>query len=437
VSMHGHVDARVLAENLPFSDPATLLVVPDHYVTRMLVSQGETLDRLGLGRADGRPVETEPREIWRRFCAGWHLFRGTPSRLWLEYELVEVFGVAITPSAETADELFDRLVAALSRPEFRPRALFEKFKLELLATTDSPLSSLAEHLSIIESGWPGVVVPTFRPDALVQVDTPGWSQGIEQLGAVSGIATGTYEGYLAALEQRREHFLRHGARATDHGHSTADTQPLTHWEADGIYQSALAGDATPQQAQAFSAHMLYEMARMSRDDGLVMQIHPGIRRNHSAAVHEVFGPDRGFDIPVPVDFVHGLRPLLNTFGQDPAFRCIVFTTDETSYSRELAPLAGAYPSLRLGAPWWFLDAPSAMRRYREAVTETAGFYNTSGFVDDTRAFCSIPARHDVARRVDSGYLAELVVRGQLGTDEAIETAVDLTVTLARTAYTPR
>ena len=437
LSMHGHVDAAVLSHNLPFPDPAGLLVVPDHYVTRMLVSQGETLGRLGLSRADGEPVETDPREIWRRFCAGWHLFRGTPSRLWLEHELVEVFGVAVTPSAESADELFDGLSAALRRPEFRPRALFERFRIELLATTDSPLSTLAEHLSIIESGWPGVVLPTFRPDALVQLDTPGWLEGVEQLAVVSGIATGTYDGYLSALEQRREHFVRHGARATDHGNALADTQPLSHWEADGIYQSALAGTATVEQAQAFSAHMLFEMARMSRDDGLVMQIHPGVQRNHSAAVHEVFGLDRGFDIPVPVDFVHGLRPLLNAFGQDPQFRCIVFTIDETTFSRELAPLAGAYPSMRLGAPWWFLDAPAAMRRFREAVTETAGFYNTSGFVDDTRAFCSIPARHDVARRVDSGYLADLVVRGQLSSDEALETAIDLTVTLPRTAYAVR
>ncbi|MDX6227758.1 MAG: glucuronate isomerase [Frankiales bacterium] len=437
VSMHGHVEAAVLAENLPFPDPANLLVVPDHYVIRMLVSQGETFDRLGLARADGRPVETQPREIWRRFCAGWHLFRGTPSRLWLEHALVEVFGVAITPSVETADLLYDGLAAALARPEFRPRALFDRFKLELLATTDSPLSTLADHLSIIESGWPGVVVPTFRPDALVQVDHPSWPSAVEQLAAVSGIGTGSFDGYLSALEQRREHFVRHGARATDHGHPTADSQPLPAEDAARIYAAALAGEVTVQQAQAFSAHMLFEMARMSRDDGLVMQIHPGVYRNHSSAVQQDFGLDRGFDIPVPVDFVHGLRPLLNAFGHDAGFRCIVFTIDETAYSRELAPLAGAYPSLRLGAPWWFLDAPSAMRRFREAVTETAGFYNTSGFVDDTRAFCSIPARHDVARRVDSGYLAELVVRGQLGVDEATETAVDLAVSIPRTAYAPR
>jgi glucuronate isomerase len=437
VSMHAHVDAAVLAQNLPFPDPANLLVVPDHYVTRMLASQGETLDRLGLARSDGGPVETDPREIWRRFCAAWHLFRGTPSRLWLEHALVDVFGVPITPSAETADQLYDGLAAALARPEFTPRALFDRFRLELLATTDSPLSTLADHLSILESGWPGVVVPTFRPDALIQVDHPSWPTAVEELAAVAGIGTGSYDGYVSALEQRREHFVRHGARATDHSQRTADTQPLPADDAARIYAAALAGKATVQQEQAFSAHMLFEMARMSRDDGLVMQLHPGVYRNHSSAVQRDFGLDRGFDIPVPVDFVHGLRPLLNAFGHDPKFRCVVFTIDETAYSRELAPLAGAYPALRLGAPWWFLDAPSAMRRFREAVTESAGFYNTSGFVDDTRAFCSIPARHDVARRVDSGYLADLVVRGQLGVDEATETAVDLAVNIPRAAYARR
>jgi glucuronate isomerase len=282
-----------------------------------------------------------------------------------------------------------------------------------------------------------VVVPTFRPDALVHLHHPGWLEGVEMLAAVSGISTSSYAGYIAALKQRRGYFLRHGARATDHGHLTADTQPLDSYDASHIYAAGLAGTATVQQAQAFSAHMLFEMAHMSRDDGLVMQIHPGVLRDYDPGIATAFGSDRGFDLPVPVDFVRGLRPLLSAFGHDPKFRCIVFTIDETAYSRELAPLAGAFPSLRLGAPWWFLDAPSAMRRFREAVTETAGFYNTSGFVDDTRAFASIPARHDVSRRVDAAFLADLVVRGQLGIDEATETAVDLAVTIPRTAYAPR
>jgi len=437
ISMHGHVEASVLAHDEPFPDPARLLVVPDHYVTRMLVSQGARLEDLGVPRRDGGPVERDGREIWRRFCAGWHLFRGTPSRFWLEQELHDVFGVREHPSPESADAIYDQILDRIGRPEFRPRALFDAFGLEILATTDAATSPLQHHAAIAASEWAGVVVPTFRPDALVHVGRPAWKRDVEELGEVAGTDVATYAGYLAALQQRREHFRRHGALATDHGHLTADTTPLERADAERIYAAALAGSAEPAQAEAFAAHMLFEMARMSRDDGLVMQIHPGVLRNHDPAVHERFGPDTGFDIPQPVDFVRGLRPLLGAFGSDPGFRCVVFTVDETTYSRELAPLAGAYPAMRLGVPWWFLDSPLAMRRFREAVTETAGFYNTAGFVDDTRAFASIPARHDLARRIDSGFLAGLVAQGQLSLDEAVETAVDITTTIPREAYAPR
>ncbi|GAA4967059.1 glucuronate isomerase [Kineococcus glutinatus] len=436
ISMHGHVDAALLARDEPFSDPAQLLVVPDHYVTRMLVSQGVRLEDLGVPRLDGGPVERDPRAIWRRFCAGWHLFRGTPSRLWLEQELHDVFGVRVQPSAETADELYDQIAGCIARPEFRPRALFDRFGIEVLATTDSPLSELADHAAIRASGWGGTVVPTFRPDALVHVDRPQWKSDVEQLAEVSGVPTATYAGFLDALRQRREHFARAGAMATDHGHVSADSTPLERADAERVYRDALNGTADPAAARAFAAHMLFEMARMSSEDGLVMQIHPGVVRDHDPAVHEQFGPDRGFDIPAAVDFVRGLHPLLAAFGRHPRFRCVLFTIDETTYSRELAPLAGVYPGVRLGVPWWFLDSPMAMRRFREATTETAGFYNGAGFVDDTRAFASIPARHDVSRRVDAGFLAELVARGQLGLDEALETVVDLTVTLPRAAYAP-
>jgi glucuronate isomerase len=437
ISMHGHVEASVLADDEPFPDPAQLLVVPDHYVTRMLVSQGVRLEELGVPRRDGGPVETDGRAIWRRFCAGWHLFRGTPSRFWLEQELHDVFGVDVQPSEETADAIYDRIASCIARPEFRPRALFDSFKLEILATTDAPASSLDAHAAIAASDWDGRVVPTFRTDALVHLYRPTWKQDVEELGEVAGTGIDTYAGYLAALEQRREHFRRRGALATDHGHTTADTTPLDRADAERIYAAALAGSVEPAAADAFAAHMLFEMARMSRDDGLVMQIHPGVLRNHHPDVHDGFGPDKGFDIPLPVDFTRGLRPMLTAFGTDPGFRCVVFTIDETTYSRELAPLAGVYPSMRVGVPWWFLDSPHAMRRFREAVTETAGFYNTAGFVDDTRAFASIPARHDLARRVDSGYLAQLVANGQLSTEEALETAVDLSTTIPRETYAPR
>lgn len=436
ISMHGHVEAAVLANDEPFADPARLLVVPDHYVTRMLGSQGVSLESLGVGRRDGLPVETDPRAIWRAFCAGWRYFRGTPSRLWLTQQLSEIFGITVEPSLDSADKLYEDIDAKLREPAFRPRALFDRFGLEILATTDSPLSDLAAHRAIVASDWDGVVVPTFRPDALVHINHSGWKDAVARLAAVSGVETGDYDGFLAALRQRRAFFVQNGARATDHGHATADSTPLDRADADRIYRSALNGSVSVVDATAFASNMLFEMARMSADDGLVMQIHPGVLRGHDSRVDATFGPDVGFDIPLPVDFVRGLRPLLQAFGRDPHFHCVVFTIDETTYSRELAPLAGVYPAMRLGVPWWFLDAPHAMLRFREAVTETAGFYNTAGFVDDTRAFTSIPARHDVARRVDAAYLANQVTGGVLGLDEAIETAIDLTVRLPREAYPP-
>ena len=433
VCMHGHVDVDVLAADEPFSDPARLMVVPDHYVTRMLVSQGVSLDALGVPRRDGGPVEADPRAIWRRFCAHWKLFRATPSRYWIEHELHEVLGVDVVPSEADADRLYDLIVERLASPEFRPRALLDRFKIELLATTDAATADLADHRTLREAGF-GRVVPTFRPDALVHVGRPGWAEEVARLGAVAGEDTGSYAGYLSALARRREAFVEAGALATDHGHLTPDTTPLDPSSAEKIFEAALQGDVEPAAEAAFAAHMLFEMARMSCDDGLVMQIHPGVLRDHDRSVQAVNGPDQGFDIPVATEFTRALRPMLERFGSDPRFRVLLFTTDETSYSRELAPLAGVYPAVRLGAPWWFLDSPDGMRRFREAVTETAGFANTSGFVDDTRAFLSIPARHDLSRRIDAGYLARLVAEHRLDEDEAADTAVDLAYRLPLAAY---
>lgn len=434
VCMHGHVEAEVLADDLPFPDPAHLLVVPDHYVTRMLVSQGIPLEDLGVPRRDGGAVESDPRAIWRRLCSNWHLFRGTPSRYWLEHELVEVFGVRVQPSAETADEIYDQLAATLSDPDFRPRALLRRFNIELISTTDPATSDLRHHARLREDGLGDRVIPTFRPDAVVHVTGEGWREHVEELGKLTGFDTSAYPGFLDALRKQREAFIRAGALATDHGHLGTDTTPLNDTEAARIYSAALDGKATPEEAEAFAGHMLFVMAEMACEDGLVMQLHPGVLRNHHDDVHRAFGPDRGFDIPVAAEFTRGLRPLLNAFGHHPNFRIVLFTVDETVYSRELAPLAGAYPSVRLGAPWWFLDSPDGMRRFRELATETAGFYNTSGFVDDTRAFASIPARHDLARRIDAGYLARLVTEHRLSEDEATETAVDLAYHLPRIAY---
>ncbi|GAA0606322.1 glucuronate isomerase [Kribbella sandramycini] len=430
--LHGHVDIGLFAADAPFGNPAELLVIPDHYVTRMLVSQGVSPDRLGLPRRNGDRT-ADPREVWREFCAHWRLFRGTPSRYWLEHEFAEVLGLTVQPSPETADELYDQISARIAEPDFRPRALLDRFNIELLSTTDAATDDLALHAKVA-ADLPGRVIPTFRPDAVVHLDRPGWCYLAEQLGQLSGVDTSSYGGYLEAIRQRRQVFVQAGARATDHGHFSASTTPLTDANAERIYASALKGQVSPEDAAAFAGHMLFQSAVMSAEDGLVMQLHPGVLRDHDPAIHATYGPDQGHDIPVTTEFTRSLRPLLERFGHAEGFRLVLFTVDETTYSRELAPLAGVYPAVRLGAPWWFLDSPDGMRRFRELVTETAGFYNTSGFVDDTRAYLSIPARHDLARRIDAGYLADLVVQHRLDEDDALEVAQDLAYNLARDTY---
>lgn len=438
VAMHGHVPVEWFADDASFADPAQLLVVPDHYLVRMLASQGAGIEQLGVtpvGGAADVAVETDPRAVWRRFCAGWPLFRGTPTRFWLETELVEVFGVTERPSAATADAIYDQVQAAIDDPAYRPRALLDRFGIEVISTTDPAWSPLDAHARLARDGLGHRVLPTFRPDALLAVDRPGWRAELGRLGtAAAGTDVETYAGYLEALRVQRARFKAAGARASDHGLVGAGTTPLPEAEAERLFAAALRGEVTAAQATAFAGHMLFQMAAMAADDGLVLQLHPGVLRDHDPAVAAAFGPDRGYDIPVATEFTRALRPLLEAFGRHPGFRTILFTVDESTFSRELAPLAGVYPSVRLGAPWWFLDAPDAMRRFREAVTETAGFANTSGFVDDTRAFVSIPARHDLARRVDAGYLARLVVEHRLDLDEAVDTAADLAYHLPLRAY---
>jgi glucuronate isomerase len=436
ICMHGHVEPEVLAEDVPFADPAQLLIVPDHYVFRMLASQGIEPARLGVPRLDGGPVETDSRKIWRTFCENWKLFRGTPSRYWLEHELVEVFGVDQVPSAETADAIYDQIAASVADPGFRPRALLDRFNIEVISTTDSATSDLRHHAKLAADGLGERVLPTFRPDAVAYLDRPNWRADVAELAEVSGTDTATYDGFLEALRTRRAAFVESGGRATDHGHLLADTTPMEVDAARELYARVLGGGAEPSPAEvdAFAANMLYQMAEMSCEDGLVMQIHPGVLRNHNTAISETYGLDKGYDIPIQTEFTRALRPMLDRFGTDPRFRVILFTVDETVYSRELAPIAGTYPSVRLGAPWWFLDSPEGMRRFRESAVETAGFYNTSGFVDDTRAFASIPARHDLFRRVDAGYLARLVLEHRLSLDEAVETAIDLTYNLPKESY---
>lgn len=434
ISPHGHCDPRWFAENARFPDPAQLFVVPDHYVFRMLVSQGVSLDDLGVPRTDGGAVETDPRAIWRRFAQNFHLFRGTPSQMWLNHSFEHVFGIDTALSADSADEIYDHIDGMLAQDDFRPRALFDRFDIELLSTTESALDDLKWHKAIGESGWSGRVVTTYRPDSVIDPEFEGFVGNVAQLGALTGEDTTTWDGYLAAHRARRAVFKAHGATASDHGHPTARTENLSRDAAAALFHRALAGQCTADEADAFRGQMLTEMARMSLDDGLVMQIHPGSVRNHSARVFAANGRDKGFDIPGRTDYVHALKPLLDAVGMEPDLTVILFTLDETTYGRELAPLAGAYPALRLGPPWWFFDSYEGIRKFRESTTETCGFYNTVGFNDDTRAFCSIPARHDVARRSDCSYLAGLVATGRLTMADAGEVAQDLAYRLAKQAY---
>lgn len=428
ISPHGHVDPGILADDAAFPDPAQLIISPDHYLTRMLLSQGIPPGELGVRRIDSGPVQTDPRRIWRTFSDNWHLFRGTPSKLWLEQTLRDVFGLPGTLTYETYDQLADKL----AQPEFRPRALFAKFNLEVLATTESPLDNMSRHEKLAADGWIGRVVTTFRPDDVVDLDWVGWPDRVARLGEISGCDTSTFGGYLEALRQRREVFIKYGATSSDHGHPTAQIGVAD--DAAAIYQRALRGQVTGAEGEVFRAHMLMEFARMSLEDGLVMQLHPGAVRNHNRFLHRTFGRDTGGDIPQVTEYTQALKPLLDAYGHDPRLRVVVYTLDEYTYSRELGPLAGGYPALFLGAPWWFLDAPEALRRWRETVTETAGFYNTAGFVDDTRAYCSIPVRHEVSRRVDAGFLARLVAEHRLGLDEALETIADLAYHLPKKVF---
>ena len=434
VSPHGHTDPQWFADDTPFANASALLITPDHYVFRMLYSQGVKLEDLGIPRRDGSAGEHDSRKIWHAFAAHYHLFRGTPTRLWLDHAFNTVFGIDERLTAESADRYFDRINACLAQPAFRPRALFERFNIEVIATTESPLDPLVHHQKIRKSGWQGRVLTAYRPDPVVDPEFEGFVDNLAQFAALTGEDTATWNGYLAAHRNRRAFFKSMGATSTDHGHPTARTSDLAAPECQRLLDRALSGAITAEEAEAFRGQMLTEMAKMSLEDGLVMQIHPGSFRNHNPIVFRDYGRDKGADIPTRTDYVRALKPLLDKFGNERGLTIILFTLDETTYSRELAPLAGHYPVLKLGPSWWFYDSPEGMQRFREQVTETAGFYNTVGFNDDTRAFLSIPARHDVARRMDCRFLATLAVEHKIGEDEAFELAPLLAYGLAKAAY---
>ncbi len=433
VSPHGHTDPSWFATNAPWNNATELLLAPDHYLYRMLYSQGVPLEELGVP-AHGRPSEADPREAWRRFAGLQHLFRGTPSRMWLDHVFSEVFGFEIALSPETSDLYFDRIGESLAKATFAPRALYERFNIELIATTEGAHDSLEHHAAIRASGWKGKVVTAYRPDAVVDPEHEDFRLALARFAEITGEDVASWRGYLAAHASRRQDFIAMGATSTDHGHPTAATANLSQVEAEALFHKVMAGPVSADEAELFRAQMLTEMARMSLADGLVMQIHPGAFRNHNRWLHQAFGRDKGADIPVRTDYVYALKPLLDAFGNERDLSIILFTLDETTYARELAPLAGHYPCLKLGPAWWFHDSPEGMRRFREMTTETAGLYNTVGFNDDTRAFLSIPCRHDVARRVDCGFLARLVAEGRMTDWDAAEAAQDLAYNLVRKAY---
>ncbi len=434
ISPHGHVDPSIFVENKPFPNPTQLFLIPDHYLFRMLYSQGIPMESLGIPTVNGLKVETDPRKIWQIFADNFHLFSGTPSGVWLSYEFGVVFGIKEKLSSESAQRIYDQLQEKINSNEFLPRRLFEKFNIEVLSTTDAASDNLTHHKRILESGWEKRIIPCFRPDAVTDLSNNKWQESIRLLSQTVGYDVNSYSRFIQALTERRMYFKTMGATSTDHGVFSPYTFELLDGEAEKIFQRALLGSATAEDAKLFTAHMLMKMAELSIQDGLVMQIHPGSYRNHNPIIFEKFGLDKGCDIPMQTEYTINLKALLNKYGNNPTLKIIIFTLDETTYSRELAPLAGHYPALKLGPPWWFHDSIEGMIRFRKMATETAGFYNTVGFNDDTRAFVSIPARHDLARRIDSNYLAELVSKHILDLYEAYQIAEDLTYNLVKKAY---
>jgi glucuronate isomerase len=435
LSPHSHVDPRLLAdENSSFGTPADLLIIPDHYVFRMFYSHGIPLERLGIQGRDGGPAENDHRKVWQTFADHFFLFRSTPTGNWLADELGNVFGIKEKLTGKNAQSIYDQIGAKLKLPEFKPRALFKRFNIEVLCTTDAATDSLIHHQALHEVGWGNKIRPTFRPDAVINLLTPSWSNHINTLGKASGITITSYKKFIRALEHRRAFFQSMGALATDHALETAYTEELTPSSAEIIFKRAIQGKTNVEDSKRFNAHMIMEFARMSIEDGLVMQLHVGSIRDHNDLIYRRFGPNMGADIPSQIEFTKNLRPLLNKYGNDPRLTLILFTLDESTYSRELAPLAGHYPAVKLGPPWWFYDSPNGMRRYLDRVMETAGLHNTAGFNDDTRAFPSIPARHDLWRRVGANWIAGLVVRGIVDKEDAKEMILDLAYRLAKKAY---
>ncbi len=436
ISPHGHTDPCWYADNINFPDPTSLFIKPDHYVFRMLYSQGISLEQLGIEALDGRIVEQDNKKIWNILAENYYLFAGTPSQLWLDTVFSEVFGFDQPLSSETAMSYYDQINEQLQTDGYKVHNLLERFKIEFIATTEDALDPLIHHQKINQLKLKTRIVTTFRPDNVTNPDFPNFVSNIEKLGEITGEDTKTYHGYLKALQNRRTYFKNIGkATATDHGFPSAFTVDLSDQEAEALYNRLIRDhNITKEDKEIFRGHILMKMAEMSLEDGLVLQLHPGSYRDHNPQIFKGWGHDKGADIPKACEFTKALQPILNKFGNDKRFSMIIFTLDEDTYARELAPLAGHYPALTLGPAWWFHDSAEGMMRYRQRMTETAGFFNTAGFNDDTRAFLSIPARHDVARRIDARFLAKLVAEKRITIQQAHFIAKQLTTELAKKAY---
>ena len=431
ISTHGHADPRWFAENRPLGDPASVLLQVDHYVFRMLYSQGVPLKDLGILGTGESPTVSQ-RDAWRTFAKHYSLFRGTPTRIWLDYVFSKVFNIDVVLSEMTADHYYDVLDTALQTDDFLPNSILRRYSIEYLATTEGALDSLEFHQVGEHPG--SEVIPTFRPDDVIDADRLDFTENVTELGEITGEDTDTWLGFLAAIQNRRAFFRSKGATATDHGHPTALTVDLDADSCQMLLTRCLSDKATAGERELFRAQMLTEMAGMSVEDGMVMQLHPGSVRNHNGPLFARYGADKGADIPAAIDYVQSLKPLLQRFGSNTELTLILFTLDEGTYSRELAPLAGHYPAIRLGAPWWFNDSPEGMLRFLRNTTETAGFSNQVGFCDDTRGLLSIPARHDLARRIDCRFLAEWVVDHRLSENDAHDIARERTYEMPTRAY---
>lgn len=433
ISPHGHTDPAWFASNAPFDDAASLFLTPDHYVLRMLRSRGISYDDLAVPRLDGDPVAA-PRDAWARFAANYHLLLGTPSRLWIDHSMAWAFGLTEPLSADNADHVFDLIGERLKDDDMRPLAILDKARVECIATTEFALDPLDNHADLSRRGLIGRIRTTYRPDDVCDPDSGQFVTNLTALGNLTGCDVTSWGGMLDAHRARRKAFRGSGATATDHGVPSATCVDLGDDQKQALLDRVLSGPATPQDAALFRAQMLTEMAGLSVEDGMVMQIHAGSRRTTDPEMLRLRGPNQGSDIPVPVDPVRGLEPLLHKYGSAPGFRLIFFCLDETIYARELAPMAGYWPALMIGPPWWFHDSPRGIARYLDQLVETAGFRNLAGFNDDTRALLSIPARHDVWRRGVCNFLGGLVAQHTLSKTDARHIATWLSADAAKEAY---